>query len=309
MTLPSRVTLRPRGPFSLDPLRTLACGFLRGTRACAADGSVELAFPREDTFEPVAVRVVESGLDVVLEAADGQLGEVLTTQVARSLSLDRDGGAYASLVEQHPVLRTISAVRPGFRPVVATSPYAMAGWCVLSQRTPMDRAVATQTAMARAFGDLASSARPGGAPLPSFPRPESILARRSFPGLTEEKWRRLQAVASAALDGKLQANELLALPYEEAQARLRTIRGVGTWTADAILVRGCGATDLLPLGEPTLHTAVADAYGLANVPSDEAVIRLAAAWRPFRIWVSVLLIAHGFRQSSGKRGRRGAVAA
>jgi len=72
---------------------------------------------------------------------------------------------------------------------------------------------------------------------------------------------------------------------------------VGPWTADAILVRGCGLTDELPLSEPMLHAGVQLAYGLARLPDDDEIIAIAGRWQPFRTWVSVLVVSSYYRLS------------
>src|SRR5581483_2129233 len=100
--------------------------------------------------------------------------------------------------------------------------------------------------------------------------------RSGFEGLTDEKWRRLQTVAKAALEGRLSHE---ALAKEGAREALLELRGVGAWTADAVLIRGVGPSDVLPISEPALHAAVAEAYGLADLPSDAEVERIALAWR------------------------------
>lgn len=297
----TQLVLRPRGPFSLEPVRTMACGFLRGTRACATDGSVTLAFPHDTTFAPVSAKLRMVGEDVHVTLSEPDPEGIVWRQIERFLALDHDATPFVERVSTDPVLAALWDRRPGFRPVVASSPYAMAGWCVLSQRTPMIQAAKLQIAMAQTFGDLAPSFD-GDAPLPSFPRPESLLAHNSFPGISDEKWRRLQAIAAAALDGELDPRVLLARSPDDALARLRRIRGIGPWTAEAILIRGAGTPDVLPLGEPTLHAAVASAYGLSSPPSNEALERIAARWAPFRTWMSVLLIASLGRPTTAKRG-------
>ena len=74
-------------------------------------------------------------------------------------------------------------------------------------------------------------------------------------------------------------------------------REAAPWTADGILVRGSGPTDVLPLGEPTLHGAVQCVFGLLRPPTDDELLQRAEAWRPFRTWMSVFLISHDFEQA------------
>jgi DNA-3-methyladenine glycosylase II len=108
----------------------------------------------------------------------------------------------------------------------------------------------------------------------------------------------LQGLARAALEGALELGPLVEAPYAAARQKLLEMRGVGPWTADAILIRGCGLGDALPLTEPSLHRAVELAYGLSGLPDDATVSEIAEGWRPFRTWVSVLLISN--LQQSGK---------
>jgi DNA-3-methyladenine glycosylase II len=292
----SRFHLVPRGPFSTDAVRELQCGFLRGSRACGRDRSVvKLAFPRDGTFEVVGVTLRQRGGGLHGEVVGARDGAAVGRQVARVLGLDHDATPFARLLDRDPALRAAAGSRPGFRPVVAYSPFVMGGWAVLTQRLRMSQAAALQVKLAEATGDVVEL---DGDRVASFPRPQSLLALDGFPGIPAEKWRRLQVMARAALDGELDRDRLLGCPPAEARQRLMRLHGVGPWTAEAILVRGCGPTDLLPLAEPAVHAAVGRAYGLARIPDDATVTAIAETWRPFRTWVTVLLMATHFQMNA-----------
>jgi DNA-3-methyladenine glycosylase II len=301
-------TLDPRGPFSMAPIRDMQCGFLRGSRTCGADPqAVRLAFPQDGDFSLVGAEVRHRDGQVHVQGQGGTDPRRIRAQIERTLGLDHDGIAFQRTIQAHPALARVAAERPDFRPVVAYSPYVMGGWAVLSQRLRMAQAAAIQVRIAEACGDVVEV---DGERIASFPRPQSLLALSQskdsgFPGVAEEKWRRLQVLAEAALRGDLEVERLRALPYAEARAKLMELRGVGPWTADAILLRGVGPADALPLSEPRLHEAVAATYGLRRTPSDAEVSSLAESWRPFRMWVSVLLVSHHWR-SSPRVGRASA---
>jgi DNA-3-methyladenine glycosylase II len=290
----TQFTIRPKGPFSLQSAQHLQCGFLRGSRAACDAESVRMAFPRDGDFAITGVSLRYDSRTLTGEVVGSKDADSIRAQVARVLGLNHDARPFVRLVEREPVLRALWWERPGFRPVVAYSPYVMGGWAVLSQRLRMSQAAALQVRIAEASGDTIHIE---GQTLASFPRPESILSRSSFPGVPEEKWRRLQVIAQAALRGDLEIDRLTSVPYEVAHERLLELHGVGPWTADAILLRGCGPTDLLPLSEPSLHRAVAAAYGLTKPPSDAELVRIAEAWRPFRTWISVFLISAQARRT------------
>jgi DNA-3-methyladenine glycosylase II len=291
-----RFSIPVRGPFSFQAARELQCGFLRGSRSCGADpDTVRLAFPRDGSFDVVGVELRRSGAGVEGSVTGAPDGDPIGRQVARVLALDHDGSRFAEVVAADPVLRGLWAERPGFRPVVSYSPYVMAGWAVLSQRLRQDQAAALQVRLAQTAGDTVEL---GGEPVASFPRPQTLLARDRFAGIAEEKWKRLQVIARAALDGQLEVAGLMSRPYEESRERLLRLHGVGPWTADAILLRGCGPVDVLPRTEPTLHAAVAQAYGLDEPPDDDELEAIAERWKPFRTWVSVLVISSWHRRKT-----------
>jgi DNA-3-methyladenine glycosylase II len=106
-------------------------------------------------------------------------------------------------------------------------------------------------------------------------------------GLAEEKVRRLHGLAEAALDGRLDTNRLRSLSPADALTALRELRGVGEFTAQGILLRGCGLVDELPddaLSDEVLEAMYADdlARGMTR---DDIVER----WKPYRMWATVLL--------------------
>ncbi len=130
----------------------------------------------------------------------------------------------------------------------------------------------------------------------------NLLRRRTLKPIDRQRLSRLHAVARAALEGRLDIDVLTGMPFDEARQSLLQIRGVGPWTADAVLVRGCSLTDALALAEPRLHAIVGAHYGLGGAASDAQLLRIADAWRPFRTWASVLLVSESF--SEAVRGAR-----
>jgi DNA-3-methyladenine glycosylase II len=100
-------------------------------------------------------------------------------------------------------------------------------------------------------------------------------------------------VARAALAGDLEPSRLLGMTTQDALAALCRIPGIGPMYAGLILLRSTGATDVMTLNEPHLPAYVAHFYGLHGPASRDEVERIAAAWRPFRTWTSVLIRVAG----------------
>jgi DNA-3-methyladenine glycosylase II len=116
-----------------------------------------------------------------------------------------------------------------------------------------------------------------------------LLGIEDVPGISAEKVKRLHGLAQAALDGRLDTAALAALPEEEALARLRELPGVGPWTAQAVLMRGCGMPDSIPTEDAISREAVRHFCDLPAAPDDPTWAEISDRWRPYRMWATVLL--------------------
>jgi DNA-3-methyladenine glycosylase II len=99
-----------------------------------------------------------------------------------------------------------------------------------------------------------------------FPSPVVLADLPRFTGLSDEKVARLRGVGQAALSGLLDAERLRALGETRALSEL-------------------------PTAEPRVLHGLASAYRL-EAPSEQVFRRIASGWRPFRMWVCVLLMRH-----------------
>ena len=303
----STFPLSVRGPFSL----AASTRFLDGFAPVAFDGAaagrpLELAFPVEGVWQTAGVRVREH--------ADGVEGEIVSpagagpellgavrVQVARILSLDVDGSGFCAVGERDPVVAGLQRRYPGLRPVGFWSPYEAAAWAIISARIRIGQAAAIKARMARELGESVSF---GGRALSAFPAPPRLASLDGFPGLAGRKPEWLRSLAVAALDGRLDAARLRALPAEEALAQLKELPGIGDFSAELVLLRGAGAPDVIPRHESRLARAVALAYDRPGPPSADEIARISDRWKPYRTWVTLLLRTYLEDETGEIAGRR-----
>src|SRR2546429_1857896 len=76
---------------------------------------------------------------------------------------------------------------------------------------------------------------------------------------------------------------------EEAIARLRTLPGIGEWTAQYIAMRELREPDAFPAADIGLLRAMADASGRRPAPNE--LLARAEAWRPWRAYAALHLWA------------------
>ncbi|MGI9598334.1 MAG: DNA-3-methyladenine glycosylase 2 family protein, partial [Acidimicrobiales bacterium] len=126
--------------------------------------------------------------------------------------------------------------------------------------------------------------------LTATPRPEELAVIEQFAGLNQTKIERLRAVADAATKGVLDPRRLRSQPTSDALAQLRTIDGVGPFSADLILARGAGAPDIFPASEQRLHQFMRSRYQEPDATVAE-LADIAQTWAPFRSWAAFQLRA------------------
>jgi len=280
----------PRGPYDLAAARDFAGGFAPGLGGHATGSSTTsllMAFPVEGWQHSAALDVWQDDAGLIHAQVDGSADiESVRAQVARSLSLDHDGSGWPEVGRRDPVIGALQSEQRMLRPVCFYSAYEAVTSFVIGQRIGMRQSAKVKRWLADEVGDAIEH---GGHTVHAFPRPQRLLELEMVPGISAEKVRRLHGLAQAALDGRLDTAALRALPERDALAQLRELPGVGPWTAQAVLMRGCGTADTLPLDDTISRAAVHSLYGLAESPDDEAWLAIAERWRPYRMWATVLL--------------------
>jgi DNA-3-methyladenine glycosylase II len=124
-------------------------------------------------------------------------------------------------------------------------------------------------------------------PAPGFPAPELVLASPELElracGFSGSKIAAMRAICAATLDGTVPTRRASArLSDEELIERLTSIRGVGRWTVEMLLIFTLGRADVLPVDDFGVRDGYRVLYGLDVQPKPKALAELGAAWSPFR---------------------------
>jgi DNA-3-methyladenine glycosylase II len=294
---PDTFTIDPVGPFSLSAAQDFAGEFAAGIGAHGTATGLLMTFPVEGWRDSAAVDVWQTPDGTIHGEAHGSDDlPTVRRQAARSLSLDHDGRGWAEVGTRDPVIGALQAQYDWLRPVCFYSAYEAATSFVIGQRIAMRQARVVKERLSEVYGDEVEI---DGQIIRPFPRPQRLLEVPSVTGLSQVKVGRLHDLARAAMDGILDTERLRALPESEALEQLQALPGVGPWTASGILLRGCGIADAVPMVDEISRNAVAALYGLAEPPDDATWTRISDAWRPYRMWATVLLHMAWRRQQPG----------
>lgn len=124
------------------------------------------------------------------------------------------------------------------------------------------------------------------APSP-FPEPERLAATPEAllrgVGLSGAKAAALRDLAAKTIAGVVPSREVLArMNDDEIIEALTTIRGVGRWTVEMLLIFGLGRPDVLPATDYGVRKGFALTYGSKDLPSTRELLARGERWRPFR---------------------------
>ena len=120
-----------------------------------------------------------------------------------------------------------------------------------------------------------------------FPSPADIaaadpLALRGV-GFSFAKIAALKDLATRTQDGTLPPDaDLAALDDEAVIERCVTVRGIGRWTVEMLLMFTLGRPDVLPVDDFGVRNGFRLAYGLKGLPHPRALREYGERWRPFR---------------------------
>src|ERR1700761_494381 len=124
-------------------------------------------------------------------------------------------------------------------------------------------------------------------PAGTFPAPELVLASSEAElracGFSGAKIAAMRAICAAALDGTVPTRRGSARLSDEALIeRLTSIRGVGRWTVEMLLIFTLGRPDVLPVDDFGVRDGYRALYGLEVPPKPKALAEIGVAWSPYR---------------------------
>ncbi len=121
----------------------------------------------------------------------------------------------------------------------------------------------------------------------TFPAPTRLLAASDDLlrgcGFSAAKIATMRAISDRALDGTIPTRRAAAGLSDEALIeRLTTIRGIGRWTVEMLLIFTLGRPDVLPVDDFGVREGYRLLFGLDAQPRPRALAEIGLAWAPHR---------------------------
>lgn len=228
----------------------------------------------------------ENCLMVRLNGPPERLSAVVA-RVRRMFDLAADPLVISEHLRSEPTIAALVERFPGIRIPGAWDPFEAAIRAVVGQQITVAAAIDLLGEVAELCGTRLDS--PDGSGIVRlFPTPEQLAAADltsiRMPGARK---RTLTSVARAWIEGGAGTNAY-AEPGELIES-LRSIPGVGPWTAEYTALRGFLEPDAFPSSDIGIRTAIAQLLGLPEQASAKLAEERSQAWRPWRGYAAVLL--------------------
>jgi DNA-3-methyladenine glycosylase II len=120
-----------------------------------------------------------------------------------------------------------------------------------------------------------------------FPRPEDLIAvdfeTMRTCGFSASKIATIKAIAEAAVSGVIPTREVaVAIDDEALIERMVTIKGIGRWTVEMLLMYSLERMDILPVDDLGVREGYRALKSLPEKPMPKELRKLAEAWAPHR---------------------------
>lgn len=236
----------------------------------------------------IGVRPVAGRAYLVVETAlPGSRGLIqVVERVRRIFDLSAEPREISEHLARDPRLRAVLQRHAGIRVPGAWDGFELAVRAILGQQVSVKGATTTAGRLARAYGErLPREGLPEGLER-LFPRPEALMrARIERLGLTRAKAGAIRALARAVAAGELVLDP--SADSEETVDRLRSLPGIGDWTAQYVAMRALDHPDAFPATDLGLRQALRN--GSNRLPTGRELEAIAERWRPWRAYAAVCL--------------------
>lgn len=239
-----------------------------------------LVFERalEQTGSLGLVRIWASGEALSVEIRGGLEPGATLDQVRRAFSLDLDLTAvHRHMAEADPIMSGLMERFYGARPILPFDLWEALAWTIIGQQVNIAFAYSLKESLIRLAGRQFEGRL-------AFPGPETVAAFR-YEDLQSQKFTRKKSeyiidCARAVAAGTLDLEAVAALPYGAALEALVSVRGVGRWTAECVLM-DAGCLDAFPADDIGIRNSVQRYYGLDRQPTGDEVRQIGRAWSPY----------------------------
>lgn len=205
--------------------------------------------------------------------------------------LTTDLNGFYGLAKKDRILDSIVQKHYGLRIMGIPNLFEALTWAIIGQQINLTFAYTLKKRLVEKYGDYVEYE---GKKFYTFPSFEMVAS------LTTDDLRALQfssrkaeyiiVIAQLMQDGKLDKDLLFKLEtFEQKHLFLTTIRGIGPWTADYVLMKSLQESSAFPISDVGLHNALKKQLNLDRKPTMDELKELAERWKGWQAYATFYL--------------------
>ncbi len=300
----SSFTLVPVAPFRLD----LTVWVLRrrpDNLVDRWDGRTYRRVLAPEGSEPFEIAVSQSGppetpqlvISTGNQAATQDIRAQAASAVERLLGIGLDLGPFYRLADRDESLQPLAQQFCGFKPPRFLTLFEALVNGIACQQLTLTVGILLLNRLAAAYGPALATE---GGTFHAFPRPQDLagadLEDLRKMGFSYQKARYITGLARAITSKELNLREIESLDDTKAVDSLRSLKGVGRWTAEYVLLRGLGRTQIFPGDDVGARNNLQRWLGLPD-PMNYATARQAVErWDPYGGLIYFHLLLKGWAE-------------
>jgi DNA-3-methyladenine glycosylase II len=241
---------------------------------------------------PLLVRITGDEQQLSIHSLDGAFTarsrKVVSDYVTHWFDLKRDLAPFYQLLQQDKRLAYMVQDFEGLRLMGIPDVYEALCWCIIGQQINLPFAYKLKRRLVEGYG---ISMQHNGTTYHQLPAYETLaqISTADFKAMqfSTSKGQYLVNVARAFADGQLSLAQLEALPDMTARQQLLTsIKGIGTWSANYVLMKCLRDGAAIPFGDSGLNAALLSHGIISDKKDTQGILRF---FKPFAGWESYLV--------------------
>lgn len=223
--------------------------------------------------------------------SNGWIRDEITKYVREWFDMDQDLQPFYKLARSDQLLQQAISSFHGLRIIGIPDLFEAISWGILGQQINLTYAYTLKRRLVERFG---THILYEGSQYWVFPS-AADLAGLTVKDLSElrmtvKKCEYLIGAAQLIADGKLTKEILLeAGSLREAEKMLISIRGIGPWTANYVLMRCLRMPSAFPIDDVGLHNAIKKLTGSDHKPTKKEIRKLSASWTNWEAYATFYL--------------------
>ena len=237
-----------------------------------------------------SLEVPELVVELQGEGLTHDVSELATNKVGWILGVEQRLEPFYALAQSDPAMSAITQRFHGLHMPHTASVFEALVLAILGQQIATNVARIIRTLLIETYGPRQTI---NGETYYAFPRPEILAALRveDLRGmkLSQRKAEYVLGIACTALDDPEFIEGLHNLDDKAVVRQITSLRGVGDWTAQWLLIRALGRPDALPLGDLALRRVVSRLYFQDELLNDTQVEEFCRRWSPYRTYATTYM--------------------